>query len=122
MTDSAPPPEPDPAADDAVLAYVAAIETGRAAPETLPQPDQAAENLAGAEMMHDDEGDELAGQLGAWTPGSGANIERLQAGFVAGAADYGRRHNITYAGWRQAGVSPEVLEQAGIRPDEGQDA
>lgn len=72
-------------------------------------------------MVHgheDDEGaDELAAELGAHTPGSEANVGSLEDGFVASAADYGRRHRITYQGWLQAGVDPSVLARAGIDPD-----
>ncbi len=119
MNDTTPsPPEPPPPSDEDVLSYLGAIETGRAAPDTLPHPDEAAANLAGSDMMHGDEGEDLAAQLGGWTPGSEKNIERLEAGFVAAAADYGRRHQIGYQGWLQAGVAPEVLERAGIQPDE----
>jgi hypothetical protein len=43
----------------------------------------------------------------------------LEAGFVAGAADYGRRHDIRWEGWRNAGVPEEVLERAGISAGDG---
>ena len=108
-------PEQD---DEAVVRYLAALETRRTAPDTLAQADDAAAGLAGFEPPPDDQGD-LEAQLGRATPGSSHNVADLEAGFVAGAADYGRRHNITYAGWRNAGVPAEVLERAGIADEEG---
>ena len=108
-------PEQD---DEAVIRYLAALETHRTAPETLPEPDDAAAGLARFEPVPDD-ADDLEAQLGRATPGSSDNLEQLEAGFVAGAADYGRRHGITYAGWRNAGVPAEVLERAGITGEEG---
>ena len=116
MTNATPP------ADEAVLAYLAAIEAHRAAPDTLPHPDRAGEALAKADMVHgesDGRGDELATELSAQTPGSDDNIRMLEDAFVADAVDYGRRHQIGYQGWIEAGVDAAVLERAGIRPDDG---
>lgn len=59
----------------------------------------------------------LSRQLHAYSPGTQANIERLEGGFVANAKEYGRHHGIRYEGWIQAGVDPAVLERAGITPD-----
>jgi hypothetical protein len=101
--------------DTAVLRYLAAIETARTAPDTLPRPDEAAGSLAGFEPP-EEERPELEEELAAWTPGSGGNLARLEAGFVAAAADYGRRHGVDYEGWRKAGVADEVLRRAGITP------
>ena len=53
---------------------------------------------------------ELAGMSGGVV-----DMNELEEGFVAGAADYGARRGITYAAWRAAGVSPSVLRRAGIR-------
>lgn len=102
--------------DLAVVRYLAALETRRTAPDTLPQPDDAAASLARFEPPPED-AEDLEVQLGRATPGSRHEIEALEDGFVEAAADYGRRHDITYDGWRNAGVSAEVLERAGIRPD-----
>jgi hypothetical protein len=102
--------------DEAVIRYLAALETRRTAPDTLPQPDDAAAGLArfdfppGDEEEHED----LEAELGKDTPGSSQNLADLEPGFVAGAADYGRRHGITYDGWRNAGVREDVLARAGI--------
>lgn len=101
--------------DTAVLRYLAAIETARTAPDTLPRPDEAAGALAGFEPP-EEERPELEEELAAWTPGSAGNLARLEAGFVAAAADYGRRHGVEYEGWRKAGVPDEVLRRAGITP------
>ncbi len=114
-------------ADQGVLQYLAALEARRTTPADFPQPDRLAGDLASAEMMKapgDEEGlgptvDEegLRHQLGGQTPGSEANLERLEEGFVAGAQDYGRRHGMGYQAWVQAGVDPDVLRRAGIHPE-----
>ena len=39
----------------------------------------------------------------------------LQSSFISVAAEFGRRHGITYATWLEARVSAEVLEAAGVR-------
>jgi hypothetical protein len=112
--------EPGSSADEAVLAYLAAIEAHRVAPETLPHPDISAGALAGADMVHgDDGGEELATELARHTPGSEDNIRALEDAFVADAADYGRRHHVSYQGWIEAGVEARVLDRAGVAPDDG---
>lgn len=115
--DSQSPSSPD---DEAVIRYLAALETRRTAPETLPQPDDAAAGLARFEFPpgDDEEHEDLEAQLGKDVPGSGHNLGDLEPGFVAGAADYGRRNGITYDGWRNAGVSEEVLARAGITAED----
>lgn len=45
---------------------------------------------------------------------SGEDVSSLEDDFVSVASDYGRRKGITYASWREAGVSPSVLRRAGI--------
>lgn len=102
--------------DDAVLRYLAAIEVGRTATDDLPQPDAAATALAGADMVVGDDQEGLEAQLGEQAPGSEANVRHLEDDFVRAAPGYAERHAITYEGWRNAGVDPEVLERAGIRP------
>jgi hypothetical protein len=42
------------------------------------------------------------------------DISALEGDFVAYAADYSRRKGISYAAWRELGVSPSVLKAAGI--------
>ncbi len=44
-----------------------------------------------------------------------ADLDALEADFVAAAAPYSERKGITYAAWREAGVPASVLKQAGIR-------
>jgi len=44
----------------------------------------------------------------------GADLSALEEAFVAVAAEYGHRKGITYAAWREAGVEPGVLRDAGI--------
>jgi len=46
------------------------------------------------------------------------DMSTLEEGFVASAGPYGQRKGITYAAWREAGVDPGVLRQAGIRRGE----
>lgn len=101
--------------DTAVLRYLAALETRRTAPDTLPQPDEAAGALAGFEPP-EAERPGLEDELAAWTPGSAGNLARLEADFVAAAADYGHRHGVDFDGWRKAGVPEAVLRKAGILP------
>ena len=104
--------------DDPVVLYLAALDARRQSPGDFPQPDRLADNLASAAMMQPAEDPEgLREELSGNTPGSEANLERLEEGFVAAAADYGRRHGMTYDGWVQAGVAAEVLRRAGIAPD-----
>lgn len=108
-----------PSDDDPVVLYLAAIEARRSATDTLPKPHEAPDNLARADMVEppdDPETDALARDLAADTPGSDANIRRLEPGFVERASEYGRRHHITYDGWREAGVDEAVLALAGIHP------
>ena len=42
------------------------------------------------------------------------DLSELEAGFVAAAKGYSERKGITYAAWRQLGISPALLRQAGI--------
>ena len=44
----------------------------------------------------------------------GVDLTELEAGFVEHAADYSRRKGITYSAWREVGVTPATLKQAGI--------
>src|SRR5438270_664744 len=51
---------------------------------------------------------ELAGM------GEKVDIAEVEKAFVSAAKDYGKRRGISYEVWREAGVPPEVLKQAGI--------
>lgn len=42
------------------------------------------------------------------------DIDALEAAFVGAAAEYSDRKGITYAAWREAGVSAAVLKAAGV--------
>jgi hypothetical protein len=42
------------------------------------------------------------------------DLTALEKGFVGSARAYGERKGITYAAWRELGVDPAVLKQAGI--------
>ncbi|MDQ4097609.1 MAG: hypothetical protein M3144_07060 [Actinomycetota bacterium] len=114
MTDA---PRPSGVGDDPVMQYLAALQVRLAERPNFPDPDRIADDLAtGAQMQPTDE-DALRRQLSAYTPGTEANVERLEEGFVAGAKEYGRRHGVGYEAWVKAGVDPAVLERAGIHPD-----
>lgn len=41
-----------------------------------------------------------------------------EAEFVKAAKPYGKLHGITYQTWLDMGIPPEVLERAGLSPDE----
>lgn len=43
------------------------------------------------------------------------DLEALEEGFVAVAADYSERKGITYSAWREAGVPAAALKRAGIK-------
>ena len=43
-----------------------------------------------------------------------ADIEALEASFIAVAAPYSARKGLTYAAWRAVGVEPRVLRAAGV--------
>ncbi len=106
------------AEDDAVLEYLAAVETRRATPPDFPEPDRIVGDLAsGAMVKPADDPEGLSRELSEYTPGGEANIERLEEGFVAGARSYARRHDLGYQAFIEAGVDPSVLERAGIRPE-----
>ena len=116
MTTEAPEPSAGSVDEDqAVFAYLGAIESNRAAPEGFLDPDKAAPGLAGAEMVTGEDREGLEAQLAEATPGSQAKVRKLEDGFVRVAAGYAARHGMTYESWRAAGVEPEVLARAGIR-------
>ncbi|HWC10536.1 MAG TPA: hypothetical protein VG455_04860 [Acidimicrobiales bacterium] len=43
-----------------------------------------------------------------------ADMEALEAGFIAVARPYSDRKGLSYAAWRAVGVKPRVLRAAGI--------
>jgi hypothetical protein len=44
-----------------------------------------------------------------------ADLDALEKGFVAAAAEYSERKGISYTAWREAGVPAATLKQAGVR-------
>lgn len=48
------------------------------------------------------------------TMGATIDLTELEAGFVAAAKTYSARKGISYAAWREIGVTAEVLKKAGI--------
>ncbi len=53
------------------------------------------------------------------TMGKSVDLTALEAAFVKAAKGYGERKGITYAAWRQVGVTAEVLAKAGITRGRG---
>jgi len=53
------------------------------------------------------------------TMGSQVDLGSLEEAFVRVAASYSARQGITYAAWREVGVPPTVLKQAGISRGSG---
>ena len=43
------------------------------------------------------------------------DIDELESAFVAVAASYSERKGISYQAWREVGVPPKVLHEAGVR-------
>lgn len=43
------------------------------------------------------------------------DLSQMEKGFVKHAADYSARKNISYAAWRELGITPATLKAAGIR-------
>ena len=58
---------------------------------------------------------ELAADLEALSQASSVDLTALEAGFATYAAAYGGRRGISYAAWREIGVSSTTLKSAGIR-------
>ncbi len=104
------------AGDEPVLRYVEALQTLAAVPERL-QPDREAARLA-AETVGEGHDEGLERVLAEESPSSTEYLRRLEPAFVERALEYGQRHGITYDGWLQSGVDPEVLARAGIAPRE----
>ena len=48
------------------------------------------------------------------TMGTKVDLSELEAAFVKTAGGYSERKGISYAAWRELGVSAEVLKQAGV--------
>ena len=58
---------------------------------------------------------DLAAELDAMAQAGTVDMGGLEAGFVKTAASYGSRRGISYAAWREMGVSATTLKSAGIR-------
>ena len=58
---------------------------------------------------------ELEADLEALSQASSVDLTALEAGFATYAAAYGGRRGISYAAWREIGVSSVTLKLAGIR-------
>ena len=58
---------------------------------------------------------DLEAELDAMARADSVDIGDLEAGFVKTATSYGGRRGISYAAWREVGVSAATLKAAGIR-------
>jgi len=58
---------------------------------------------------------DLEADLEALQQVGSVDMSALEAGFATHAAAYGGRRGISYAAWREIGVSPTALKSAGIR-------
>ncbi len=57
---------------------------------------------------------ELQSELKRKDSNKSSNIDELEAEFIKVASGYAKRKGISYGAWRDAGVSSEVLQKAGI--------
>jgi hypothetical protein len=57
---------------------------------------------------------DLEAELDSADETSSAEFEELRAKFIQVARAYGERKGITYKTWRQAGLDPQTLREAGI--------
>ncbi|MCH2622914.1 MAG: hypothetical protein MKZ66_06700 [Acidimicrobiales bacterium] len=58
---------------------------------------------------------DLEAELDAMARAGSVDMGGLEAGFVKSAASYGSGRGISYAAWREMGVSATTLKSAGIR-------
>ena len=58
---------------------------------------------------------DLEAELEALSQAASVDLTALEAGFATYAAAYGGRRGISYAAWREIGVSSATLKSAGIR-------
>ena len=58
---------------------------------------------------------DLEAELDAMARADSVDIGDLEAGFIKTATSYGGRRGISYAAWREVGVSATTLKAAGIR-------
>jgi len=58
---------------------------------------------------------DLEADLEALSQAASVDLSALEAGFATHAAAYGGRRGISYAAWREIGVSSATLKSAGIR-------
>jgi len=58
---------------------------------------------------------DLEAELDAMARADSVDMGDLEAGFVKTATSYGGRRGISYAAWREVGVSAATLKAAGIR-------
>ena len=58
---------------------------------------------------------DLEAELDAMARADSVDMDELEAGFVKAATSYGGQRGISYAAWREVGVSAATLKAAGIR-------
>jgi len=107
----------------AVRAYLEALDANRPkrgrkrTPDSIKQRLNAIDSdLSSADKLHAlhlrQERRDLQEELAAMD--TSVDLAGVEKEFVAAAKAYGERKGISYATWREAGVSPVVLKQAGI--------
>jgi len=107
----------------AVRAYLEALDANRPkrgrkrTPDSIKKRLQTIENeLPSADKLHAlhlrQERRDLQQEL--TTMDSTVDLAEVEKDFIASAKSYGERKGISYATWREAGVSAAVLKQAGI--------
>ena len=58
---------------------------------------------------------DLEAELDAMARADSVDMDELEAGFIKAATSYGGQRGISYAAWREVGVSTATLKAAGIR-------
>ena len=58
---------------------------------------------------------DLEAELDAMARADSVDMDELEAGFIKAATSYGGQRGISYAAWREVGVSAATLKAAGIR-------
>ena len=58
---------------------------------------------------------DLEAELDAMARAGSVDMGSLEAGFTKAASSYGSRRGISYAAWREMGISATTLKSAGIR-------
>lgn len=109
----------------AIRAYLEALETHKPKRGRKRTPDSIRARLLAVDLEYGDanalqrlqltqERLDLTAELERLETADSSDLESLQAGFVAVAADYAARKHISYQAFRELGLPAAVLKQAGI--------